>query len=50
MSTETECVRQSCIYCTFLGLVKGKVQRVVDFRIVITFFVVDCRRNDILNN
>ena len=50
MSTKTKCVAQCGTYSTLLSLIERKVQIIVDFRIVITFFVVNSWRNNIIFN
>lgn len=50
MSTKTKCVAQCGTYSTLLSLIERKVQIIVDFRIVVTFFVVNSWRNNIIFN
>ena len=48
MSTKTKCVAQCGTYSTLLSLIERKVQIIVDFRIIITFFVVNGWRYNII--
>ena len=47
VTTETERVAQCRTYLALLSLVEGVVERVVDFRILVTLDVVDSRRYDV---
>ena len=48
VSTKTECVAQCSTNSTMLCLIECEVQVIVDLFVVITFFVVDCWRNNVI--
>ena len=48
MTTKSKCVAQCSTYSTLLCLIESEVQVVVDVFIVVTFFVIDCRRYNVI--
>ena len=48
MTAESKSIGQSYIHFTLLSLVERKVQVIVDVFVVITLFVIDSRRNNVI--
>jgi len=49
VTTKAEGIAETSTYLTLLSLVECEVQIVINLRILVTLFVVDGRRNDIVN-
>ena len=50
MATKSKGVAEGSVNGAFLCLVEGEVEVIVKFRVFVTFFVIDCRRNDVVLN
>ena len=50
MTAESECVGQGNINFAFLCFIEREIKVVVDVLVVVTFFVVDSRRNNAVLN